>query len=165
MFRRKKKRSREFKNSDKVIDIEQARYARRQKRKEALEKKQSKKPIFEEPSERKSNQKNRKRLAYGSVILIIAIIIGFSVFNVYSLKKEYNDIVAERDALEKKKKDLKEELGNVNNPEYVEEQAREQLKMIRPGEVMYIMPQSDKEQIIVSTEGSMDLLPAGDDAD
>lgn len=164
MFKRKR-RSREFKNSDKVIDIEQARAERKDRRKKVLEKKQGKKHAVQEVSERKSSQKNRRRLVYGGVILCIAVIIGVSIFNVYSLKQEYSDIIKENQALQQEKEDLQEELGNVNNPEYVEEQAREQLKMVKPGEVMYILPQSDDEKTVVSTEGSMNLLPAGDEAD
>ncbi|MGN0710187.1 MAG: septum formation initiator family protein [Anaerovoracaceae bacterium] len=164
MFKRKR-RSREFKNSDKVIDIEQARAERRDRRKKALEKKQGKKHTVQEVSERKSSQKNRRRLVYGGVVLCIAAIIGVSIFKVYSLKQEYSDIIKENQALQQEKEDLREELGNVNNPEYVEEQAREQLKMVKLGEVMYILPQSDDEKTVVSTEGSMNLLPAGDEAD
>jgi len=32
------------------------------------------------------------------------------------------------------------ELENVNNPEYIEQQARSQLRLVMPGEVLYILP-------------------------
>lgn len=164
MFKRKKKRSREFKNSDKVIDIEQARAARRSKRKLEQEKKANRTRRFapEPQSERKANQRNRKTLVYCGAILFIVVILGFSIFNVYSVKKEYEKTLAEHNALLKTKEDLQEELKHVNEPDYIEQQAREQLKMVKPGEVMYILPQAEGEGTVVSTEGSMNLLPAGD---
>ena len=34
---------------------------------------------------------------------------------------------------------LQEELKNVNDLDYIEEQARNQLKLIKPGEILYIL--------------------------
>ena len=164
MFKRKRKRSREFKNSDKVIDIEQARTDRRNRRKLEQEKKANRSKRFspEPQSERKANQKNRKTLVYCGAILLIVVILGFSIFNVYSVRREYEKTLAKHEELLKTKEDLQNELEQVNEPDYIEQQAREQLKMVKPGEIMYILPQAEGEGIVVSTEGSMNLLPAGD---
>ena len=40
---------------------------------------------------------------------------------------------------------LKEELKNVNDLDYIEEQARIQLRMIKPGEILYITDDDLKE--------------------
>lgn len=167
MFKQKKKRSREFKNTDKIIDLEQARVERRERRKQASIKKQNKvkKSVFNELSERKVNQRNRKRLIYFCVILGIMLVIGVSIFRVYSLQKEYEDIAAQNKALKDEKQDLTEELGNVNNPEYIEQQAREQLRMIKPGEVLYILPQTDTTDSAIIPRKNVKLLPAGEFSD
>lgn len=164
MFKRKRKRSREFKNSDNVIDIEQAREDRRNRRKLEQEKKANRSRRFstEPQSERKANQKSRKNFVYCGAILFIVVILGFSIFDVYSVKKEYEKTLAKHNELLQTKEDLKEELKHVNESDYIEQQAREQLKMVKPGEIMYILPQAEGEGIVVSTEGSMDLMPAGD---
>lgn len=164
MFKRKRKRSREFKNSDNVIDIEQARKDRRNRRKLEQEKKANRSRRFstEPQSERKATQKNRKIFVYCGAILFIVVILGFSVFNVYSVRKEYEKTLAKHNELLQTKEDLQEELKHVNESDYIEQQAREQLKMVKPGEIMYILPQAEGEGIVVSTEGSMNLMPAGD---
>lgn len=167
MFKQKKKRSREFKNSDKIIDLEQARIERREKRKIAAAKKSSKarKIGSGELSERKVNKRNRKRLIYFCVILGIMLVIGVSIFHVYSLQKEYKSIVAQNKALKEKRQNLTEELGHVNNPEYIEQQAREQLRMVKPGEVLFILPQENVTQSAIIPREEVKLLPAGEASD
>ncbi len=95
MFKQKKRRSKEFKDSDKIIDLEQARAERRERRKLAADKKlnKSRRNALGELSERKVNKRNRKRLIYFCIILGIIVVIGWSVFHVYSLQKEYKGIV------------------------------------------------------------------------
>lgn len=167
MFKQKKKRSKKFKNSDKIIDLEQARAERRERRKQAANKKQNKgrKIASEELSERKVNKRNRKRLIYLCVIFGIMVVIGVSIFHVYSLQREYKNIVAQNKALQEKKRDLSEELGNVNNPEYIEQQARQQLKMVKPGEVLYILPQKNTTGAAIVPRKDVDLMPAGEASD
>jgi cell division protein FtsB len=143
MFKRKKKkRSREFKNLNKVIDLEQAREERRNRRKELSDKKQSKdrQSEKEELSDRKINKRNRKRLIYVAIVLGIIGVIGVSVFRVISLQNEYKEIATQNKELRDVRQSLTAELGNVNNIEYIEQQAREQLRMIMPGEVLFILP-------------------------
>ncbi|MFV0516721.1 MAG: FtsB family cell division protein [Aminipila sp.] len=167
MFKQKKKRSKEFKGSDKVIDFEQARVERREKRKEAAIKKHSKgrKVSVSELSERKISKRNRKRLIYSMVIIGIIAVISVSIFHVYLLQKEYEDIVAQNKELQKKRQDLTEELGNVNNPEYIEQQARQHLRMVKPGEILYILPAQQTSGAAVALPANGDLLPAGDNSD
>lgn len=167
MFKQKKRRSREFKNSDKIIDLKQAREERRERRKQAADKKQNKdrKNVSGELSERKVNKRNRKRLIYFCVVVGIMLVIGVSIFNVYSLHNEYNDMAAQNKALKEQKQDLTQELGNVNNPEYIEQQAREQLKMVKPGEVLYVLPQTNATGASIVPRDNSHLLPAGEASD
>lgn len=167
MFKQKKRRSREFKNSDKIIDLKQAREERRERRKQAADKKQNKdrKNVSGELSERKVNKRNRKRLIYFCVVVGIMLVIGVSIFNVYSLHNEYNDMAAQNKALKEQKQDLTQELGNVNNPEYIEQQAREQLKMVKPGEVLYVLPQANATGAAIVPRDNSHLLPAGEASD
>lgn len=154
MFKqRKKRRSREFKNLNTVIDLEQAREERRSKRKEIVQKRQTKDRWSEkeELSERRIIKRNRKRLVYIGILLGIIAVIGVSAFHVISLQNEYRDIVAQNKALKEKRVELKEELGKVNDIEYIEQQAREQLKMVKPGEILYILPDENATKAAVAT--------------
>ena len=72
----------------------------------------------------------------------------------------------QQEALEKEKAQLEKELSEINDPENIEEQAREQLRLIKKGEYLYVFPEdmidneenpeekADKEGIFVkSIEG------------
>jgi cell division protein FtsB len=69
--------------------------------------------------------------------------LGIQVYHIYSLAKEREELTLNRYALEKERDRLEEELNNVNSTEYVEQQAREQLKLIMPGETLYIFPKKE----------------------
>ena len=47
--------------------------------------------------------------------------------------------------LSEKRDDLKKELKNVNSREYIEKRAREQLRLVNPGEIIFTFPDKDKE--------------------
>jgi len=55
------------------------------------------------------------------------------------LTKQNKELERTQKELEQKKDDLTAELKNVNELDYIEEQARKQLKMIKPGEVLYVL--------------------------
>lgn len=168
MFKRKKKRSREFKKNTQVIDIEQARAERQERRRKLAEKRGGRKSSAASRkapmSERQTNKRNRKRLIYAGIMLGIAFLVGFSLYQDLSLRHEYKRVVEENKALTLQKERLKEELKNINSPEYIEQQARDQLKLVRPGEVMYILP--DKDEEVSKEPAEQVVLPsAGEDAD
>ena len=80
------------------------------------------------------------------IILVIAVILGLSVYNIISLNIEKRVILNEQHELQKKKDALKKELGELNSPEYIRQQAREQLKLIMPGEKLFIMSKDKDKQ-------------------
>ena len=65
-----------------------------------------------------------------------------SVQRMVALTQERARVQAQLDELEKRRSELENELLMVNSDEYVEQQARSQLHMIKPGEVLYIVPSS-----------------------
>lgn len=78
------------------------------------------------------------------IVLIVVGIIGvitFSIFNVISLKKEQKEMREQQEALEKEKAQLEKQLTEINDPENMEQQAREQLRLIKKGEYLYIFPE------------------------
>ena len=142
MFKRKIRRSREFNKNNKVIDFEEAREARKKKREEvARERQASKREKREEPSRRTISQKNRARNFFAALMIIVVAVIGFSVFNIISVNQQLAEAIAEKDRLTDEKESLESELENVDNQEYVEQQARILLKMIKPGEIYYVVPE------------------------
>ncbi len=136
---RKRRRSREFK-SNQVIDMEAARRERRERRQLAAASKQQKmKQPRQELSRRQVVKNWRRRIVYIGIFIIIGVIIGVSAYNVISLKAEEAAARAQLEALEQEKRTLEEELSIVDSKEYIEQKAREDLRMILPGETLYVL--------------------------
>ena len=141
----KMRRSRLFKKEreNNVIDIDEARERRREKRRIEREKKEEKQAKTEKAvvSERRRTRERRRKLIY---LLIFAVIIGvivYSVWNIWSLKERERQ--AQEEFLAKQEERLQLELEHVESDASIEQEAREQLHMIRPGETVYILPTED----------------------
>jgi len=152
MFRRKPRRSREFRKNSSVIDMEEARRERREKRAAAIaearaaEEAKAENARIREEKAKKRARKLRRKLVYTGVILVVLITIVFSAGNIISLLHERQQLRNEQEMLIETRDKLIRELENVNNPEYIEQQARSQLRLVMPGEVLYILPPDNAQE-------------------
>lgn len=78
------------------------------------------------------------------VVLFIMIIIGFSVFNIVSLKVEQHQVYKRQMELKEEKARLEKELKNSDDLKNLEEQARNQLRLVKPGETIYLFSEDLK---------------------
>lgn len=141
----RKRRSRAFKDKQ-VIDLEQAREERRKKRAEVSLKRSPRiSKEKQEYSKRRVAKRNRRRFVYALILIGIVAIIGTSVFRLISLKLEEEKAREALANLKQEKESLEEELSQVYSKDYIEQQAREQLRMIEPGEVLYILKDEDED--------------------
>lgn len=143
MFTKKRRRSREFKNNGRVIDIEEARRIRRQRREEAAEKREKTRRPKAVVTKRQAAKKTRRRLIYLIIFLAISGVIAASAINIINLKLIEARTLEEQQKLLEEKARLEKIYSQVNSPEYIEQQARQQLRMIRPGEILYVLPEND----------------------
>ena len=88
---------------------------------------------------KKKKKLNVGRLVLSLIVLFLLIGCAFSIKNIVTLHIEKSHLEKTQKELEQKKDDLTAELKNVNELDYIEEQARKQLKMIKPGEVLYVL--------------------------
>ncbi|MDD5921981.1 MAG: septum formation initiator family protein [Eubacteriales bacterium] len=91
---------------------------------------------------KKSRKKRRistSRLIMFGVLLIIVLLFAVSVRNVWTLRAEQKELKRENKQLTVQKAKLQKELKNVNDKNYIEKQARQQLKLIKPGETLFII--------------------------
>ncbi|MCL1809864.1 MAG: septum formation initiator family protein [Clostridiales bacterium] len=144
MFKRKLRRSREWGKNNKIIDFEKARENRKKNREAAIQSMQAEKREKKaKPSKRRISKKARKRNFYAAAVLVVIAVAGFSIYNVVAVNSQHMEALAERESLENEKERLTNELDSVDSPEYIEEQAR-MLKMIKRGEVYYIIPEEQE---------------------
>ena len=88
---------------------------------------------------------NRGRMAMTVIVIFLIAVLGMSVKNIFVLQSEKRALTAEKEALLLEKESLQDELKNVSDTDYIEEQARIQLKLIKPGEILYIL-ENDKDK-------------------
>jgi cell division protein DivIC len=86
---------------------------------------------------------NQGRLILTVIVVILIAVVGMSIKNVFDLRAEQKSLQEENQNLLQQQEALEAELENVNDLEYIEEQARIQLRMIKPGEILFVL---DKEQ-------------------
>ena len=84
---------------------------------------------------------NKGRILLTVIVVILIAVVGMSVKTVFELRAEQKDLEDENQNLLQQQEALRAELENVNDLEYIEEQARIQLRMIKPGEILYILDQ------------------------
>ena len=86
---------------------------------------------------------NQGRLILTVIVVILIAVVGMSIKNVFDLRAEQKSLQEENQNLLQQQEALEAELENVIDLEYIEEQARIQLRMIKPGEILFVL---DKEQ-------------------
>lgn len=90
--------------------------------------------------------RNRKRIFYLSAVIVALIVVVIYAYRVIAVEMYQSQVEEERNRLLSEKAELEEELKNVQDPKYIEQQARTQLRMIFPGEVLYILPEKTEEK-------------------
>ena len=84
-----------------------------------------------------------------TLILVIAV---FSVLatmcgkDIVRLKAENRALKKQQIALEQQRVELQEELRNANNQEYIREQAKKQLNLLNPGEILFTFDEEVPEE-------------------
>ena len=94
---------------------------------------------------RKKSKLNNGRFVLFLFTGILVIVLLMSVKGIFALRAEQKALKEENAALLLEKEALQDELKNVSDKEYIEEQARIQLKLIKPGEILYIL-EDDKDK-------------------
>ena len=101
-----------------------------------------------------------KLLVVGGIVALL-VVCGISVRNIIKLHAEQDALKEENEKLQEEKANLEIELKNVKDLDYIEEQARKLLKMIKPGEVLFVLDESGRPQVVEPDENGE--LPKPDD--
>ena len=80
------------------------------------------------------------------MIVALALVLCLFVMNIVSLKREQHDVMQQQQQLEKQKEELQKALEDTDDTENIEEQARNQLRLIKPGETLYLFPEEMTEE-------------------
>ena len=87
---------------------------------------------------------NHIRIAIFVVVVVLFVVVTMSIKNVFDLTLEQHELKKQNEDLKEQKAALEKEFENINDKNYIEEQAREQLNMVKPGEIVYIIEEEDQ---------------------
>lgn len=76
-----------------------------------------------------------------AVVLLLIVYFAVSAIKIVRLNAEYTDAAAENEALLQKRESLQLKLENINSPDYIESQARSDLKLVKPNELLFVFPE------------------------
>ena len=122
--------------------LENAISNRQKERRERREELRIKKEQAEQRArEAAARAKRRRRILLVTLafVIIAAVMVGRSIYNIMELRKQKAEAEAQLEELQQRIEILNSELTRVSSDEYIEQQARTQLKMIYPGETLYIV--------------------------
>lgn len=106
-------------------------------------------------------QKKRKKLNRSKLLILAAVLIVVAYFVFSGIKIIH--LNTEKAKVEKKNQELKEELENlnqqleaINSPEFIERLARKNLKLVKQGELMFILPNLREDNAALESEDGKD---------
>ena len=112
---------------------------RREKRKEELEKKRENQRKAAEAAARRNKALRKYLIITVAVFLVMVALFGKLIVQIRELSKSRAEAMEKLSELQQQIEVLEATLENVSSPEYIESQARSQLHMIYPNEVLYIV--------------------------
>lgn len=148
---KKGKRLREFEKNNRVFNISDAQREREERHKDRRHSR-SRDMMTEaealDSSKRRGKKKNKitnvRRFVLSVITVIFIASVSVSAFKIIQLKQE-RDLLLEKNAeLIKLKEDMTEEMEHINSAEYMEQQARKELKLIKENEILFIVSDEEK---------------------
>ncbi len=147
-------RLREFEKNHRVLDISTAQKARKKKKAETAA--DSDTAAADSAAGKTRYRFNWIRITVLAVLIVFILMVILSVNNIYSLKEEESQLKQKNEELLQLKEELMMELDNVNSREYIEEQARKQLKLVKGNELIFFFPDDWEESAAAKEKNDND---------
>ncbi len=131
--------------TDSILSADQSaiQRERREKRKELLEKKREAEVRAAAAAEKRSAVLKKGLLAAAILLVVMLLLFGRQVLQIRELTAAKQQAQENLDALQGKITELESTLERVTSPEYIESEARSQLRMVYPNEVLYVVQGED----------------------
>ena len=88
---------------------------------------------------------NYTKIVVCAVVIILIAYFGVSAIKIVNLNKEKEEVAAYNQELLQNKENLQLKLDNINSAEYIESQARRDLKLVKPNELLFIFSEKDSD--------------------
>lgn len=80
------------------------------------------------------------------IVIIILLFLVLIAHNVIRLQYEQMQLKKQNEELKEQEKDLRIELENINSKEYIEKEARRQLRLVNPDEILFVFPGEEQDE-------------------
>lgn len=100
---------------------------------------------------RKDRKRKKRRMILG-MILVFVFLLTMCGREIVRLKAENLALKRQHEELEEQRDRLAKELAIVGNKEYVKDQARRQLRLLDPGELMFVFEEGKTEEEVAAEE-------------
>ena len=90
--------------------------------------------------------RRRKLLTLIIGVIVFAMLATMCGKDIVRLKAENRALKKQQIALEQQRDELQQELKNANNQEYIREQAKKQLRLLNPGEILFTFDEEEPEE-------------------
>lgn len=91
-------------------------------------------------------RQNQRRAAALIVAAVIIVVLGFSAGRILVLKHDLHTAQKEQEQYLDEKAQLEKDLKEIDDLQNLEDQARDQMRLIKPGETLYIFPEDMTQQ-------------------
>ena len=121
---------------------------------------------IEERRRTNSIRRRRKKAITLFVVIVTFVFLGTMCGkDIVRLKAENRALKKQQAALEQQRDELQEELRNANNQEYIREQAKKQLRLLNPGEILFTFDEEEAQEDAEETEKSEEDKKSDKDKD
>jgi cell division protein FtsB len=103
-----------------------------------------------------------KKITFFTIVIILLLTINDLVHSIYTIWQKQDLIVQAQKNLAAEKnenQELKKEIAQVNQPQFVETQARDKLLLAKPGESIVILPRDELGASTEAAPGPADIRP------
>jgi len=127
--------------TDRLFEDEESQHSRERRaaRKEELEKKRAREEKAKALAKKRSALAKKYVLIALAVLLVILALFGRLLWQIKNLAQEKEALQDVIDGKNQQIEDLQSEYDRVTSLEYIEQEARSQLRMIYPDEVLYVV--------------------------
>lgn len=153
---KRKGRLREFERDNRVINIEETQSIRREKLQILKDEKEKENSSYGEASNKSRRDQNyrkkkRTKISLSRMILFIVILavvlyFGNSLLKIVSLSSERKAALEYQQQLLETQELLNLRLKGVTSDSFIEQMARERLRMLKPGELLFIFGDNDNAE-------------------
>lgn len=166
--------SKPISNTSRIIDIEEAQELRKQRRSALVEKKNKRALTAQEKAEKEREKREAeeiararksfvtgRRIVFFIVIVVLLIFAGLKATELIDLRGEAAEAQKDLETKNEQKARLEKELSLIGSAEYIEKQARERLRMVKPGEIIYLFPGASEGETSGDNSSSNDTAESG----